>query len=145
MTDKIVVDIEKFIAKVQKRVDLVIKDAIQQVVLGVTVPKAQGGRMPVDTGFLRNSMVAAIGTYPVGPSTPDADPMGVPPTVSIMPTVNRWDLTDPLYIGFSANYARHQEAINGFIEAEVQRWPQVVRESIDKLAAAGNTDNWKPK
>lgn len=145
MSDNISVDVEKFITLVQKRVDLIVKDAIQQVVLGATVPKAQGGRMPVDTGFLRNSMVAAIGTYPVGPSTPDSDPMGVPPTVSIMPTVNQWDLTEPLYIGFSANYARQQEAANGFIEAEVQKWPQTVRESIGKLAAAGNNSNWKPK
>src|SRR5690625_5782361 len=46
------------------RMEAVFKQAAQDAAEAVQTPKAKGGRMPVDTGYLRNSFAGAVNSFP---------------------------------------------------------------------------------
>lgn len=46
--------------KALENAELVLKASAQELVSIAQTPEAQGGRMPVDTGFLRNSLVSGL-------------------------------------------------------------------------------------
>lgn len=63
--------------KQKRNVELIVRQSIQDLSELAQRPKAQGGRMPVDTGFLRNSFtaeglrgpdayIAAVGSFQIG-------------------------------------------------------------------------------
>ena len=52
--------LDQWVLKTEKRIDAVLKDATQSVVAVAQQTKAKGGRMPVDTGNLRNSLQSSI-------------------------------------------------------------------------------------
>lgn len=116
--------------KVEGRIEAVTKQAAQQTFDYAQIPTAQGGRMRVDTGFLRNSIVAAVGQIPTGPSEgPYRVKTGIqwrdtPGSGDVSAEIASWDIQRPLYVGWSANYARYREAYDGFLEGALMRWPQ---------------------
>lgn len=127
--------------RAQERAEAVIKQAIQDVVEDAEVPRAVGGRMRVDTGFLRNSIVAAIGKLPVGPSEGPRktaagvewrDPIGEGSS-SVMSVLAQWRFDQPLYVGWSANYAEYREQYDGFMQGAVQRWPEFINSAIRRM------------
>ena len=63
---KFVADVEAFADKTADQMIRVARQSIQDVVRDAQTPVAQGGSMPVDTGFLRNSLVSEINTRPAG-------------------------------------------------------------------------------
>lgn len=113
--------LEALAIKARLRTEAATKTAVQAVARDMNTPIAEGGRMPVDTGFLRNSIGAAAGSLPSGPSSPKDDAQGNPEAVAV--ALTQWNLDEPFYIGYSAEYARIQEARNGFIEGAAQNWP----------------------
>lgn len=60
-------DIGSLLDRYERQMAYVAKDATQSVVNEMQTERNQGGRMPVKFGFLRWSIVAAIGTLPSGP------------------------------------------------------------------------------
>ena len=84
-----------------------LKSARNGTALGVVneaqTPKGRGGRMPVDTGFLRRSIRAALGTMPNESS-------GSPAATLISA-----GLDQDVVIGWTADYAWFQEIRNGFM------------------------------
>lgn len=88
----------------------------------------RGGRMPVHTSFLRNSIAAAVGSIPRGPSDPRTDKQGDPGAVAV--AINSWNLDSPLYVGWTAVYAGVMENRYGFLEAALQKWPDYVEAAI---------------
>ena len=52
--------LDQWTKKTEKRIDAVLKDATQSVIAVAQQTKAKGGRMPVDTGNLRNSLQSSI-------------------------------------------------------------------------------------
>lgn len=88
----------------------------------------RGGRMPVDTGFLRNSIAAAVGSVPRGPGDPLTGRMGGPSAVAV--AINGWNLESPLYVGWTARYATVMENRYGFLEAALQKWPDYVEAAV---------------
>ena len=76
----------------------VMRDSIADTVEMMQAPKGQGGRMPVDTGNLRNSLVSGLnGEF--GPSG----------AASFALVVNNMDLGDNARFGYTAAYARRME------------------------------------
>lgn len=53
-------DMRSWTAKAKRNVELVVKQSIQDVTEIAQTTKAKGGRMPVDTGFLRNSFTSGL-------------------------------------------------------------------------------------
>lgn len=118
-----------FANKAKQRQEAIFRTSTQRVNEIANTPIAQGGRMPVDTGFLRNSNVAAIGSIPTTSSSP---PVLVYATMKIGDTV---------WTGWTAAHARRQEYGfhgpdslgrvysqngKGFMRGATQQWQQIV-------------------
>jgi hypothetical protein len=84
-----------------------LKDARTKTVIGIVNqaqrPKARGGRMPVDTGYLRRSIRGALNTRP---SESDGTPLAA---------LLEAGLDGDVMIGWHANYAGFQEIRSGFM------------------------------
>jgi hypothetical protein len=107
----------------------IIRQSAQEVIEDAQTPVAQGGRMPVDTGFLRNSLVSGRdGSF--GPS--DAS--------SYVLALATMELGDVLRFGWSAEYAVHVEyGARGrsgrfFVGVAAARWPEVVNKNARSVA-----------
>jgi hypothetical protein len=122
-------DLRKFADLTKRDLRDVFRASVQDVVEDMQTPKAQGGRMPVDTGNLRNTMVSGLnGSF--GP--PSADGYAL--------TIAGADVGDVARFGYTAKYAIHQElgsqgrAGNHFMGTAAAKWPQVVEANARKLA-----------
>lgn len=118
-------------AKVQRRLDAVVKDATQEVVSVAQEPKAKGGRMPVDTGFLRNSLMSSLqgGSGQMG----DASHIFV---VSGMVAGDMATFTWTADYAAAVNNGKHGGAGAHFVEGAADQWQAIVDASVAKAKAA---------
>jgi hypothetical protein len=116
--------------KTERRIDAVLKDATQSVVAVAQVTKAKGGRMPVDTGNLRNSLISSVSGGAMGE--------GASSYILAAAGMKGGDLAT---FTWTAEYAA---AVNNgnrgrpgahFVEGAVDQWPAIVRASIAKAKA----------
>lgn len=118
--------IKGFTDRSKEKMETVVKQSAQEVFSIAQTPKAQGGRMPVDTGFLRNSMVASLNGATVGGGA-DAYVMAVVGA----------DLGDTIFAGWTAKYARFMEygtsktAANYFMLSAAQQWQAIVARNAE--------------
>ena len=116
--------------KTQRRIDAVLKDATQSVVAVAQVSRDKGGRMPVITNNLRNSLQSSIagGAFAEGEAS----------HILVAPQMKGGDLAT---FTWTAEYAA---AVNNgnrgrpgahFVEGAVDQWPAIVRASIAKAKA----------
>jgi len=115
--------------------------AVSSVIEDAQTVKAKGGKMRVDTGFLRASGLASLNTLPSGPSkgrkrTPTE--IGVLPEYSIFGeslnlVLAKMKLGDTFYWGWTANYARYREIYDGFLDTALQKWQQFVDDAVKKV------------
>lgn len=118
--------IKAFADQSKEKIEAVVKQSAQEVFSIAQTPKAQGGRMPVDTGFLRNSMMAELNGASVGGG---AD--------AYVLAVAGMDLGDVIFAGWTANYARHQEygtsrmPGNFFMLSAAQQWQAIVARNAE--------------
>lgn len=133
--------IEERMQTYNKRLEAVFKSSAQDVVRGMTRPRAKGGNMRVKTGFLRSSLMASTATMPLinptsrpPPGTPDSTyDFSAGPAIGVIISAR---LTDEIYLGFTASYAAPREHWDGFIEAERLKWPQTVKRNTERAKAA---------
>ena len=90
--------------------------------------------MPVDTGFLRNSMLGDVNKIPSGESSPAN-------TMTVVLAINRVQVGDVLYIGWVANYARKMEARYAFMRGAAQNWGRFVQAAAKRLENSGSSFN----
>ena len=123
--------LDQWVLKTEKRIDAVLKDATQSVVAVAQQTKAKGGRMPVDTGNLRNSLQSSV----AGGATGE----GKESYIMVAAGMNGGDLAT---FTWTAEYAA---AVNNgnrgrpgahFVEGAVDQWPAIVRASIRKAKVA---------
>jgi len=119
--------IEQFALKSRQKIEAVFKESAQDVFEAAQRPKAQGGNMPIDTGFLRNTFVAGInGT--AGTTGPDAYALAIA----------GMELGDAIEGGWTANYARHVEygtsrmAGSFFALRAAQQWQGFVARNAER-------------
>lgn len=125
--------VRAFIRKSERMIEGVAKQSIADVVEDAQTVRALGGRMRVDTGFLRASGGAALGSMPSGPTSGAGNVSGE--SLSGQPLVvvlASWNLDVPVFWGWSASYARAREAHDGFMALAVQKWPAVVKRNVAK-------------
>lgn len=122
--------IASFVTQSKARLEAVIKQSAQDVGDLAQRPVAKGGNMPVDTGFLRNSLVAGLnGTTSL--SGPD----------SYVLAIAGMELGDSVMFGWTANYARYVEygtqgrAGRFFALTAAQEWQAIVARNADKARA----------
>ena len=122
--------LDQWVLKTEKRIDAVLKDATQSVVAVAQQTKAKGGRMPVDTGNLRNSLQSSVAGGASGE--------GKESYIMVAGNMKGGDVAT---FTWTAEYAA---AVNNgnrgrpgahFVEGAVDQWPAIVRSSIAKAKA----------
>jgi len=107
--------------KAKDRRDAVLKQAVQDMTNDMQTPRAKGGRMPVDTGFLRNSAVANGNEFTESGQ-------------GLMVSLLRWNPENEEFeFHWIANYAVYMDAKYGFYSLGIQRWPQWVKDANKKV------------
>lgn len=136
---------EKQVASIAKKTEekmlAAARQAIDDLVRQAETPVAKGGKMRVDTGFLRNSGVAAINQMPVG-QTEGVRRKGNQTGViysspvngdNLQTTLARWKLGETFFYGWTARYARIRETYDGYLETALQNWPSIAGVAISKV------------
>ena len=122
--------LDQWTKKTERRIDAVLKDATQTVISVAQTPKSKGGRLPVDTGNLRNSLQSSIAGGASGE--------GKESYIMVAGNMKGGDLAT---FTWTAEYAA---AVNNgnrgrpgahFVEGAVDQWPAIVRASIAKAKA----------
>ena len=122
--------LDQWTKKTEKRIDAVLKDATQSVVAVAQQTKAKGGRMPVDTGNLRNSLQSSVAGGASGE--------GKESYIMVAGNMKGGDLAT---FTWTAEYAA---AVNNgnrgrpgahFVEGAVDQWTAIVRASTAKAKA----------
>ena len=131
--------LDQWTKKTQRRIDAVLKDSTQSVVAVAQQTKAKGGRMPVDTGNLRNSLRSSVAGGAMGE--------GASSYILVAGNMKGGDLAT---FTWTAEYARRvNDGFTGpdklgrtysqvgahFVEGAVDQWPAIVRASIAKAKA----------
>lgn len=122
--------VSAWVAKSQRRIEAVFKQSAQEVFSTAQKPVAQGGNMPVDTGFLRNSLISGLNgsTSLTGPD-------------SYTLAIAQAKLGDSVFGGWTANYARPVEyGARGrqgrrFAGQAAAQWQAIVKRNAAKLRA----------
>lgn len=138
-------DIDAWVKETEQRMEAVFKESTQRVIEEVRKPVAKGGNMPVDTGFLRNSLMASTdGPTPIDANAKPAagasydktsDALSGP--VSLVIASAR--LGQTIWACFTASYAGYMEygtskfAGYGFVRLAAQRWPRIVDQVVKEL------------
>jgi hypothetical protein len=134
MANSFSADVNKWIRASQGRFEAVLKQSAQDVINIAQTPRAKGGRMRVDTGFMINSGRASIGVMPVGESR---KPSGYDKKEfddgQVILTLARLRPGQVLYFGWTANYALIRENKDGFLRMAVQQWQQIVNKNAAEL------------
>jgi hypothetical protein len=127
-------DIADFVAKSDARLLAVVRNSVRDMVEDMQTPTGKGGRMRVDTGFLRASGRAAIGSVPSGPNQ---KPAGAP-TGQYTGALDTYDGTalnavlldlqigETFFWGWTAAYAEVREVYDGFMDTAIQNWQNYV-------------------
>lgn len=144
MTDSFDVVMDKFVADSNEKMLAVVKNSIKEVVEDAQTPIAKGGKMPVDTGFLRLSGQGQLNQIPSGPTRgrhrKATDGEGVLPEYAtsdkadyILSILAKMKIGDVFYFGWTAIYALKQEIYHGFMESAVMKWKEIVDNQIRRL------------
>ena len=120
--------VDDWIAKSERLSMAVLQQATQAVINDANTPVAKGGRMRVDTGFLRNSLKAKIGSMPSGTAT-----AGNWSDSEVVLTLTRLQPGQVFYAGWTANYARPREHYDGFLRMAAQKWQEQVDAAARQL------------
>ncbi|WP_234852703.1 hypothetical protein [Pseudoxanthomonas winnipegensis] len=134
--------------KAKLRQLVVFRESSQELLLQANVAAGKGGRMPVDTGFLRNSIAASKEGVPMGQGRPRkgvkySEPVNGDPSL-VFATLQ---IGDKVWAGWTAVYAAriehgfigedsagrtYAQSGRGFFRAAAQRWDQIVDEATTK-------------
>ena len=125
--------VDKFVANTNEKMVAVMRDAINETVQNMQTPVSKGGKMRVDTGFLRASGVANLGRMPSGPGENPTRKPYMWSSGSLESTLAKMKLGDVFYWGWTAKYAKYREAYDGFMESALQNWQNQVNLSVAKL------------
>lgn len=120
----------------ERRLQATARTAVERVVERAETVRPLG-RFPIDTGFLRASGGAAIGSAPRGPSrgvrgqaySENQQLSGQPLPVVLA----AWDFSQPIIYGWTAVYARAMEARYKFMGMAVQNWDQIVADAATEM------------
>lgn len=127
MAGKFTAEIDAFAKESTLIVELIFKASAQDVFEVAQTPKALGGNMPVDTGFLRNSLQTSLNGQG-GTKGPD----------SYVLAIAGAKLGDAVAGGWTAKYARHVEydtsrmAGSFFALRAAQQWQAIVSKNAEK-------------
>ncbi|RVJ77549.1 hypothetical protein [Sinorhizobium meliloti] len=137
--------VSEWVQAEKEREAAVLRTAAQMVANNVRRSVAEGGRIPVDTGNLKNSLMASTSTMP---RVDEGEREYPDQSGEIELIISNLDVGETLYLGFQAAYGPRmnygfvgQDSLGrvynqqgfGFVDAEAQIWPQTVKEAEAKV------------
>lgn len=127
--------VDAFIKESEARMIAIARQSIQNVINDAQHAVAKGGRMRVDTGFLRASGQASYNGMPSGPGRGERKEKDsyTDTTAAAVLKLGDLEIGSTFHFGWSANYARYREAYDGFLEGAVQKWQQFVTANTNEL------------
>lgn len=135
-------EIDEFILVSEKRMVALMRQSVSDVVDNAQLPTAKGGRMRVDTGFLRASGQMSLTGMPSGPDrgAPNAKPGqydsgsgDYSKDAAVTGTIGATKLGDTIYFGWTASYAKYRELYDGFLEGALMHWARIVAFNTDEI------------
>lgn len=121
----------------EQRLEAVFKSTAQDMFREMTKPVGDGGRMRVDTGFLRASAMVSTEDFPVADKeNPDKNKKYAFRMGSVSAIIMGAKVTDELFFGFTANYAPYREVHDGFVENAVLQFDAFVAKNTIKAVRA---------
>ena len=102
---KFIADVSRFADKTADQMLLVARQSIDDVVRIAQTPVAKGGNMPVDTGFLRNSLVVELRNAEAAKGTPDDGKESNTSLDAVTLGLSSMQLGDPFSVAWVAEYA----------------------------------------
>lgn len=122
-----------WVAQSERRMSAVHKQSTQDVIEMAQTTVAKGGKMRVDTGFLRASGVASLDGLPFGETTPTTGITYSASDQDVTLVINQAGLGDTIYFGWLAEYARPREARDGFMRSAAQMWKVIVNRNVQRV------------
>lgn len=117
--------------KSDNRLTAVFREATQRVIEQAQTPVGEGGKLRVDTGFLRASGQASLTGWPSGPSRREEGNGSF--DVNLVIAGAR--VGDTIYFGWTAEYARPREYHDGFMRSAAQNWQPIVSAVVKEAQA----------
>ena len=127
--------VDEIIARTEKRMTALLRESVQRTIDDAQQPVAKGGRMRIDTGFLRASGQASFDGLPTGPAIGSDDKKYTYSEADTFVQLGKLQPGVDFFFGWSASYARFREAYDGFLEGAVQKWPQTVAKVTAEIKA----------
>ena len=121
---------DAIVIRTQERILAVTKQAIYDTVMESQKKKTDGGKMPIITGFLRRTGLSSLNTPPSGPIRGERNKTYTWSGDSVLKVLSTMKLGDVFYFGWSAIYARKQNARHGFLDAALMNWQRNVDAAI---------------
>lgn len=133
-------DLDKWVLATTERMNAVARGSVQRVVEVAQTPRAKGGRMPVDTGALRNSLASSLNG---STALTGGD--------AFVLVVGDMEAGDVAEFGWTVEYARRvnfgfidQDSLGRsynqsgahFLEGAASQWQQIVEGEVKKAKAA---------
>lgn len=127
-------EVAAYVDRYKKRLRATAKESVQETVDIAQKTRGEGGRMRVDTGFLRASIAAKVGSMPSGESENNGQPASYEGS-AVSAELLRWnpDKGETIFVGWSASYARPREAEDGFMRGATEKWPDTVDKVAEKV------------
>lgn len=130
--------VDDFVHKSLELLEAVAKESIERFADEANTPIAKGGNLPVDSGFLRNSIVVTLHT-PTGLVAFKEGDESVGYSANYEATIQGMDLGDSVYGVWTANYARYvHDGVGGrvgrqWVTLAGQRWQTIVNEVVSEV------------
>lgn len=123
-----------FVAATEKRMTALAMQSTQDLIEMVQTPTGKGGKMRVNTGFLRASGQVSLTGMPSGPSRNDGKEQFSGGDASIADFAG-FKLGNTIFFGWTANYAKYREAYDGFLISGIQNWQSIVNKNCALIIA----------
>lgn len=134
MVDNYKLTIKRLVAETEEMALAILKTAIASLVIDeMQRSRYEGGKIPIDTGFLIQSGAAALNMPPAGESV---KPGGSLPLQfaweqgQFFVILDKMKIDDTFYFGWTAEYAEKQNMIHRWVESAVMNWQQHVDAAV---------------
>lgn len=134
MTRSLVGDLDEIFELTDERLTALVRQTTQDMVNGANTAIAKGGRMRVDTGFLRASGKMSLTGVPSGMTRGSSDKKYRLRESTVITSLANFKLGQSIYYGWTADYAEIRELKDGFLETELQNFTRYANANMRKLA-----------
>lgn len=128
-------EVDDFVKETILRLQALPLQAVQYLIDNIQTPVGKGGKMRVDTGFLRASGQLSLTGMPSGPVRGDPSNKYEWNDVQAIVDLAGFQIGQTIYFGWTASYAKYREAYDGFLISGVQRWQEFVDRASNDIKA----------